>query len=63
MLKICSPRYYCLATAAALLKYVEFIQNIMFAPCTLKIVFKGSEHTTMIGEAYQTKKISTVHEF
>ncbi|XP_076454636.1 mutS protein homolog 4-like [Babylonia areolata] len=43
-----SAKYYCLATAAALLKYVEFIQNIMFAPASLKIVFKGSEHTTMI---------------
>ncbi|PVD38561.1 hypothetical protein C0Q70_01177 [Pomacea canaliculata] len=41
-------RYYCLATNAALLKYVEYIQNIIFAPSSLKVVFKGSEHTTMI---------------
>lgn len=42
-------RYYCLAAAAALVKYVEFIQNIVFAPRSMKIVFKGSENTTMIG--------------
>jgi DNA mismatch repair protein MSH4 len=38
--------WYCLQ---ALLKYVEFIQNIVYAPSSLKIVFKGSEQTTMIG--------------
>lgn len=42
-------RYYCLAAAAALIKYVEFIQNIVYAPASLKIVFKGSEQTCMIG--------------
>ncbi|XP_065888856.1 mutS protein homolog 4-like isoform X2 [Dysidea avara] len=44
-------KYYCLATASALLKYVEFIQNIIYAPSSLKIVFKGSEQTTMIDAA------------
>ena len=34
----------------ALLKYVEFIQNLVYAPRSLKIVFKGCEQTTMIGE-------------
>ena len=43
-----ASKYYCLATAAALLKYVEFIQNIVYAPASLKVVFKGSEQTTMI---------------
>ncbi len=43
-------RYYCLAATAALLKYLEFIQNVTYAPASLKIVFKGSEQTTMIGE-------------
>jgi DNA mismatch repair protein MSH4 len=33
----------------ALLKYVEFIQNVSYAPGSLKIVFRGSEQTTMIG--------------
>ena len=43
-------RYYCLAAVAALLKYLEFIQNAVYAPASLKIVFKGSEQTTMIGK-------------
>jgi hypothetical protein len=30
-------------------KYVEFIQNIIFAPKSMRVVFKGSENTTMIG--------------
>ncbi|KAJ8390878.1 hypothetical protein AAFF_G00100100 [Aldrovandia affinis] len=41
-------KYYCLATAAALLKYFEFIQNSVFAPKALKVTFKGSEQTAMI---------------
>ncbi|XP_014681092.1 PREDICTED: mutS protein homolog 4-like [Priapulus caudatus] len=43
-----SQKYYCLAAAAALLKYVEFIQNTVYAPESLKVAFCGSEHTTMI---------------
>jgi len=42
------PRYYCLAAAAALLKYVEFIQNSVYAPKSLKVRFQGSEKTAMI---------------
>ncbi|KAG9268561.1 hypothetical protein AMEX_G17546 [Astyanax mexicanus] len=41
-------KYYCLASAAALLKYVEFIQNSVYAPKSLKVSFTGSEQTTMI---------------
>lgn len=41
-------RYYCLAAVAALLKYVEFIQNSVYAPKSLKICFQGSEQTAMI---------------
>lgn len=43
-----ASKYYCLATAAALLKYVEFIQNIVYAPGSVKVVFKGSEKTTIV---------------
>ncbi|XP_046376598.2 mutS protein homolog 4-like isoform X1 [Haliotis rufescens] len=43
-----ASKYYCLATTAALLKYTEFIQNIMYAPASVKVIFKGSEQTTMI---------------
>ncbi|KAL4667919.1 hypothetical protein H8959_006608, partial [Pygathrix nigripes] len=41
-------KYYCLAAVAALLKYVEFIQNSVYAPKSLKICFQGSEQTAMI---------------
>ncbi|XP_015421672.1 PREDICTED: mutS protein homolog 4 [Myotis davidii] len=41
-------KYYCLAAVAALLKYVEFIQNSVYAPKSLKISFQGSEQTAMI---------------
>ncbi|XP_009573201.1 PREDICTED: mutS protein homolog 4-like, partial [Fulmarus glacialis] len=41
-------KYYCLAAAAALLKYVEFIQNSVYAPKSLKVCFQGSEKTAMI---------------
>ncbi|XP_022793789.1 mutS protein homolog 4-like [Stylophora pistillata] len=43
-----ASKYYCLATAAALLKYVEFIQNVVYAPGSIKVVFKGSEKTAII---------------
>ncbi|XP_037355926.1 mutS protein homolog 4 isoform X2 [Talpa occidentalis] len=41
-------KYYCLAAVAALVKYVEFIQNSVYAPKSLKICFQGSEQTAMI---------------
>eukprot|EP00048_Salpingoeca_helianthica_P008174 m.119619 g.119619 ORF g.119619 m.119619 type:complete len:869 (+) comp14532_c0_seq3:2474-5080(+) len=44
-------KYYCLSAAAALIKYVEFIQNIVYSPRSLKIVFTGSEKSTMIDSA------------
>ncbi|XP_047183332.1 mutS protein homolog 4 isoform X3 [Scophthalmus maximus] len=47
-------KYYCLAAAAALLKYLEFIQNSVYAAKSLKVSFKGSEQTTMIDSASAT---------
>ncbi|XP_072314112.1 mutS protein homolog 4 [Eucyclogobius newberryi] len=47
-------KYYCLAAAAALLKYLEFIQNSVYAPKSLKVSFKGSEQTAMIDSASST---------
>ena len=41
---------YNITSLQALLKYIEFIQNIVYAPNSLKIVFKGSENTTLIGK-------------
>ncbi|XP_063284105.1 mutS protein homolog 4 [Pelobates fuscus] len=57
--KLCAPefstvimevqsKYYCLAAVAALFKYVEFIQNSVYAPKSLKIRFQGSGQTAMI---------------
>ena len=43
-------RYYALAAAAALLKYVEYIQHMVYAPKSLRIEFQGSPNTTMIGK-------------
>ena len=61
-----STKFYCLAAAAALLKYVEFIQNIVYAPNSLRVCFKGSEQTTTIGGYLCTRACATgnmvVHE-
>ena len=42
----------------ALLKYVEFIQNIVYAPGSVKVVFKGSEKTAIIGRIMRTDSSS-----
>ncbi|XP_075304759.1 mutS protein homolog 4 [Odontesthes bonariensis] len=44
-------KYYCLAAVAALLKYLEFLQNSVYAARSLKVTFKGSEQTAMIDSA------------
>ncbi|GFQ66206.1 mutS protein homolog 4 [Trichonephila clavata] len=46
-----SPKYYCLAACAALLKYFEFKQNVTFACNSLKVVYCTSADTTMISMA------------
>ena len=46
--RLCISRYYCLAAAAALIRYVEFVQNNLYAPQSLSIVYRGSEQTTLI---------------
>ncbi|KAF4084026.1 hypothetical protein AMELA_G00124150 [Ameiurus melas] len=52
-------KYYCLAAAAALLKYFEFIQNSVYAPRSLKVSFTGSEQTAMI-DAVSAKNLELV---
>lgn len=49
MVRISIRRYYALAAAAALLKYVEYIQHVVYAPKSMRIEFQGSPNTTMIG--------------
>ncbi|GFS64862.1 mutS protein homolog 4 [Trichonephila inaurata madagascariensis] len=46
-----SPKYYCLAACAALLKFFEFKQNVTFACNSLKVVYCTSADTTMISMA------------
>ncbi|KAF7409601.1 hypothetical protein HZH68_003982 [Vespula germanica] len=41
-------KYYALASASALLKYIEFIQHIVYAPKSIRIEFQGSPNTTVI---------------
>ena len=43
-------RYYALATTAALLKYVEHIQHIVYEPKSMKIEFQTSQGATLIGK-------------
>ncbi|KAL0130729.1 hypothetical protein PUN28_002386 [Cardiocondyla obscurior] len=45
---IVKQKYYALAAAAALLKYVEYVQHMVYAPKSLRIEFQGSPNTTMI---------------
>ena len=41
---------YTFVMLQALLKYVEFVQNIDYAPGSVKVVFKGSEKTALVGK-------------
>lgn len=43
-------RYYALAAAAALLKYVEYAQRIIYTPQSMKIEFQGSPNAATIGK-------------
>ncbi|XP_025269482.1 mutS protein homolog 4-like [Camponotus floridanus] len=45
---IVKQKYYALAAAAALLKYVEYVQHMVYAPKSMRIEFQGSPNTTMI---------------
>uniref|UniRef100_A0A915A031 DNA mismatch repair protein MutS core domain-containing protein n=1 Tax=Parascaris univalens TaxID=6257 RepID=A0A915A031_PARUN len=42
-------KYYCMAAAAALIKYVEHIQNVLFAQSSLKITYEGLSKVCFIG--------------
>ncbi|XP_015788714.1 mutS protein homolog 4-like [Tetranychus urticae] len=41
-------KYYCLAAAAALIKYIEFVQNVILSANSIKVVYAGSEQTIAI---------------
>lgn len=42
-------RYYCLSAAFAVVKYVEYIQNILFAQQSLMITFEAIDESCLIG--------------
>ncbi|VDM91761.1 unnamed protein product [Onchocerca ochengi] len=41
-------KYYCMAAAAALIKYVEYIQNVLFAQNSLKVTYLVAEKSCFI---------------
>ncbi|VDO93038.1 unnamed protein product [Soboliphyme baturini] len=41
-------KYYCLSCAAALIEYVEHIQNIIFAPKSVRVKYRGTEKTMLL---------------
>ncbi|EJW79249.1 hypothetical protein WUBG_09842, partial [Wuchereria bancrofti] len=41
-------KYYCMAAAAALIKYVECIQNVLFAQSSLKVTYLVAEKSCFI---------------
>ncbi|KAK3917513.1 MutS protein-like protein 4 [Frankliniella fusca] len=45
---VIQDRFYALAAAAALLKYVEFVQNVIFAAHSLKVEYQGAHDGTLI---------------
>ena len=44
-------KYYCLAAANALIKYVEFTENFMFARKSLRVEYQVAEQSTIIDPA------------
>lgn len=43
-----TAKYYCLTSCAALIKYIEYVKNIIFAPSSIPIIYDGAENTTLI---------------
>uniref|UniRef100_A0A914CRA4 DNA mismatch repair proteins mutS family domain-containing protein n=1 Tax=Acrobeloides nanus TaxID=290746 RepID=A0A914CRA4_9BILA len=41
-------KYYCMASAAALIKYIEYIQNVLFAQNSLKVTYESVEDSCLI---------------
>ena len=41
-------KYYCLSACAALLKYMETFENVIFAPKSLRVVYKSAVNTMFI---------------
>ncbi|KAK3876598.1 hypothetical protein Pcinc_018636 [Petrolisthes cinctipes] len=52
-------RYYCLAAAAAVMKYVEHVQHVTYAPHSLHIMLTSSENTLAI-DYWSCRKLEVV---
>ncbi|CAD5119711.1 DgyrCDS8301 [Dimorphilus gyrociliatus] len=55
-----ASKYYCLAAVAALLKYIEYIQRCVYAPGSLKIVYKALRDATLIDPGTIESRYDTV---
>lgn len=47
---VVNSKYYALSAAAALFKYIEFIQHIVYTPKSMRIDYETAENATMIGK-------------
>ncbi|KAI1700843.1 mutS domain V domain-containing protein [Ditylenchus destructor] len=53
-------KYSCMAAAAALIKYIEFIQNILFAQSSLKITYESVNDSCLI-DLTSWKSLDLIH--
>lgn len=54
---------YTFVMLQALLKYVEIVQKIVYAPGSVKVVFKGSEKTALVGKFALAPPIAILTKF
>ena len=54
---------YTFVMLQALLKHAEFVQNIVYAPGSVKVVFKGSEKTALVGKFALAPPIAILTKF
>ena len=49
-----SVRFYTLAAVSALMGYLENVLNIVFSPSSLRIYYRGTDQTAIIGNSFST---------
>ena len=54
---------YTFVMLQALLDYVELVQNVVYAPGSVKVVFKGSEKTALVGKFALAPPIARLTKF
>lgn len=50
-------RFYALAAAAALLKFIEFMKSIIFTSKSLKIEYQSPENVMAIGKGFHLSRV------